>query len=299
MECKHCKNTFQSASSLNYHQKTAKYCLKLRNESNETLKCQFCDKTLSSKHWLSLHIPKCPKNINTQPEYKELVNDIYELKTITSQKDTMILEKDKTIVKLETQIKELQEHLANIAEKAASRPTNVNTTQNNNRIEQIINNLTPVTDQRFKDNVDKLTLEHIKAGAAGYATYALEFPLKDSIICTDFARKKIKYKNAEGRLVTDPEMMALSEKLFSAIVERNSQLIKAYSAEMKTKLWGNEEKKEYANEKEAQADYDKMATVTAMLFPTMSKDRQVRELAQGGRSELFFEFIRAICSRCM
>jgi hypothetical protein len=291
MECQHCKSTFKSASSLNYHQKTAKYCLKLRNQSNNALKCKFCDKSLSSKHWLTRHIPKCPKNVEIQQEYKELVENNNELKTVNNMLDFQNVE-------LKKQIKELQEHLANIAKEAASRPTNV--TNQNNKVQQIINSLQPVTTQHFIDSVDKLTMEHIKGGPDGYATYALEFPLKNRVACTDFARKKIKYKNEDGQLVTDPEMTTLMKKLFSAIQERNSQLIKEYAVEMQAKLWGlPDDGKEELNEKEAESLFEKMESIRVMLLPIMSQDRQVRELAQGARTELYFDVLRAVCSRCM
>ena len=210
----------------------------------------------------------------------------------------MLSEKEKIILKLETQIKELQEHLANIAKEAASRPTNV--TNQNNKVQQIINSLQPVTAQHFIDSVDKLTMEHIKGGPEGYADYALEFPLKNRVTCTDFARKKIKYKNEEGQLVTDPEMTTLMKKLFSAIQERNSQLIKEYAVEMQAKLWGlPDDGKEDLDEKEAESLFEKMESIRVMLLPIMSQDRQVRELAQGARTELYFDVLRVVCSRCM
>jgi len=64
MECDHCKSIFKTLSSLNYHKQNAKYCLKVRNESNTTFKCEFCLKNLSTKHCLDLHKNKCKSNID-------------------------------------------------------------------------------------------------------------------------------------------------------------------------------------------------------------------------------------------
>ena len=53
LECKFCKKTYSSISSLNYHQRTAKYCLKIQLKSTEDVKkvsfdCEYCDKQFSS-----------------------------------------------------------------------------------------------------------------------------------------------------------------------------------------------------------------------------------------------------------
>jgi hypothetical protein len=48
----------------------------------------------------------------------------------------------------------------------------------------------------------------------------LEYPLKDKIVCTDFSRRKLKYKDENGNLIEDPEMIKLSQKLFKAIEEK-------------------------------------------------------------------------------
>ena len=39
-KCNFCNNTFSSVSQLNYHKKTAKYCLKIQEEQNEDIKEQ-------------------------------------------------------------------------------------------------------------------------------------------------------------------------------------------------------------------------------------------------------------------
>ena len=47
MECQFCKKTFGSLSSLNYHKKTTKYCLKLQGKLEEIKNlytCEFCNK---------------------------------------------------------------------------------------------------------------------------------------------------------------------------------------------------------------------------------------------------------------
>ena len=72
----------------------------------------------------------------------------------------------------------------------------------------------PVTDEILYDNVQHLTIDHIKKGAEGYAEYALEYPLKDKLLCSDFSRRKVKFKDKDGNIITDPEMTNLARKFF-------------------------------------------------------------------------------------
>lgn len=70
----------------------------------------------------------------------------------------------------------------------------------------------PVTEELLLDNVQYLTIEHIKKGAEGYAEYALEYPLKDRLLCSDYSRRKVKFKDNDGNVITDPEMTTLARK---------------------------------------------------------------------------------------
>lgn len=58
--CTHCKTTLSSKPALNLHQKTAKYCLKLRaNIPAAHIECEYCGKTFSRPSSLSKHHEKC------------------------------------------------------------------------------------------------------------------------------------------------------------------------------------------------------------------------------------------------
>ena len=60
MHCEYCQRTFASKSSLNYHQKTAKYCLKIQGKSESgKYQCAFCDKTFTRKYLLTNHMKIC------------------------------------------------------------------------------------------------------------------------------------------------------------------------------------------------------------------------------------------------
>ena len=56
--CTYCNSKLSNKSSLNCHQKTAKYCLKLQNKDID-YKCKYCGKNLSCKRRLEQHINAC------------------------------------------------------------------------------------------------------------------------------------------------------------------------------------------------------------------------------------------------
>ena len=85
-ECKYCHHEFKNASCLNTHIKTAKYCIKIREESSEekthTFICEFCKKQLSQNSNLKVHYESCKqKQIydlkkNIEKEYEEKIQEI-------------------------------------------------------------------------------------------------------------------------------------------------------------------------------------------------------------------------------
>jgi hypothetical protein len=62
--CEYCKKVFSSISNLNYHKRTANFCIKIQNQikndkKNSIFICEYCDKEISSKTNLSLHMKTC------------------------------------------------------------------------------------------------------------------------------------------------------------------------------------------------------------------------------------------------
>ena len=212
MDCKYCKNKFTNISSLNKHIKYANYCKKERDEKEETpFICEGCDKNFTSNYNLTKHIQTCILSIE-----KRIVKNF----SIQLEEKDKIIEKQEKQIKEQTyryekQIKELQDKLENIAVKAVSRPTHA--TSNKTQINNYIQQLQPVTEEKLKESVSNLTIDHIKKGPEGYAQYALDYPLKDKMVCVDYSRRKIKFKDKDGNVITDPEMTGLASKFFNSI----------------------------------------------------------------------------------
>ena len=81
-----------------------------------------------------------------------------------------------------------------------------------------------------------LSLEHVKNGNEGYTQYALEYPLRNRIICVDVARNKVKYKDSDNNIVSDMDMAKLMPKISKSIEPRNTVLTNEYMNEIQQRI---------------------------------------------------------------
>lgn len=254
--CQFCNNSFKTSSSLGHHQRTAKYCLRNQGVANKNLVCEFCNKSYSSKFNLSVHHATCTEK-TIEDRTRDYVNTIESLRKQLSEKDQ--------------QIKDLQNKLENVAIRAVSRPTTTKNTQINNYIQK----LECITDEHIQDQAQFLTIDHIQRGPEGYAEYALEYPLKNRIVCVDYARRKVKFKDKEGNIITDPEMSSIATKLFQSIKDRNKDLILSYGTELRDRFG------------------DEMDTVVKLLEYKSNVDNS----ADGSKPEFLHDFVRSVCGK--
>lgn len=162
-------------------------------------------------------------------------------------------------------------------------------------ITRIINNMLPITDDHLKEQSKYLTLEHVKNGAAGYAKYALEYPLKDRIVCTDLSRKKGKYKDSDGNILSDAEMSKITKRIFSSIKERNNELIDEYVELLKNKL---DEFNFSSNNELDEGETISFSMQTDIIVDYITKSyaqkRESGEMIDGLKPELFQQFVKEL-----
>lgn len=252
-QCKYCKNFFTTIYKLNKHQQTAKYCLKIQGK---VLICD-CKKNFTDKRNLEKHQKKCVDfhvNRNTKQLEEKYNGFISHLKNIIDEKDQMI--------------NELQNKLDNLTNKIADKPTTINTIN-------IIQNLQPLSDSDFQNNLDNLTIDYINRGALGYAQYALEYPLKDKIICVDYSRRKVKFKDKDGNMITDPEMSSLATKFFQSIKDKNKNLIYEHGLKLREKFGDEIEK----------------------IAELLEVESAVSKAANGEKGDFHQEFVKNVCSQ--
>jgi hypothetical protein len=116
MICEYCKKELKNKSSLNYHQKTAKYCLKLQDKENPIVtdnenkeQCQICMKYFTKRHIISHIQNSCITNINDLNNFiKQLrINNEDEIK----QKEDEIKQKEDEIKQKEDEIKQKEDEI--------------------------------------------------------------------------------------------------------------------------------------------------------------------------------------------
>jgi hypothetical protein len=211
-DCEFCKNKFVNKCGLLYHQRTAKYCLKLQGINSTKYICKYCDKNLTDKRLLEGHEEKCGLPQKIQLQHDEILK--HEKKNIILQHQLQSA-KD-TITILREQISELQSRLENVAVQGVKKST---TTTNN------IVNIENLTDEWLKTSSKNLTLDHIERGPQGYAEFASQHSLKDRVKCVDFARRILQYKEDDA-IIRDKKGKKLSKKFFQSIESQNKELVR-------------------------------------------------------------------------
>jgi hypothetical protein len=279
MICNFCNKQFSNAGNLKTHQKTVKYCLEIQGlKKNNNFKCEFCFKNYTQKRELERHLSKCIE--------KKL-----------SEKDKIISEKDKIILEKEARIKELQDELVDIIR---TRPptTIIHNNNSNQRINTIINNLQPITEEHLNEQAQFLTLDHIKQGVDGYVKYALEYPFKDRIVCVDYSRKKIKYKDQDDNIIEDPEMTKLSQKFFKAIERKNTEIVESQLSELYQKLEElHNDSNDEMNEDETIIFQNNSDRITNKIFSFRDNRLDIMEASKGKKSDIKNNFVKNICSQ--
>lgn len=132
-----------------------------------------------------------------------------------------------------------------------------------------------VIDDELKDNSQNLTIDHILKEPEGYVQYALDYPLKDRVCCVDYTRRKVKFKDPNGNVITDPQMSTLATKFFQSIKDKNKDLIIEYGAKL------NQHLGEHLND----------------LIEILDIKSGVDNGADGSKTEFYHDFVKNICSK--
>jgi len=94
-------------------------------------------------------------------------------------------------------------------------------------------------------------------------------------------------------------MTKITKRLFSAIKERNEELINEYSAELQAK-WKDINFSGNSDMDEEESAIFSTQTNEALKFAmeVLSQKRQASEMADGMRPDLFYGFIRELAAGC-
>lgn len=221
ISCNFCNKKFKSISNLNYHKKSAKYCLVIQGKIDKKEKnfvCVLCNKILSTKQILENHKKICKKNIEEEnviirkeleeTKIKNLENQ-FKIKYKEFKKQENIYKEQ--INKQNEQIKELQDKLERMGIKAIEKPTITNNTVNKFELH------TFPTQEEIDNKIgcnfnDKYILE----GWKGIAQFVFDHivKLEDGRIaygCYDISRQIFKYKDSSGNEIKDSKALKLKK----------------------------------------------------------------------------------------
>ena len=204
MECIYCSKQYSSSSSLLYHQRTTKSCLKLQeayklqeNVLKKELTCSFCNKKLSTKYNLTKHQSICKSKVK---EVKEVIEEkVKETKFINREEKLEFELKEK-----EEKIKELQARL----EQQEKHPKVLNKTKNITN--HITNNILTIYEVMKPEHVEDFFKKHynldtLLQGIPGLAKFICDSFIREkaSYNCTDRSRHKFTMKDEDGNSVED------------------------------------------------------------------------------------------------
>jgi hypothetical protein len=128
----------------------------------------------------------------------------------------------KQIIELQNNLQEEMRQLNKAVKKATKQKPS---TIINNNITIKVENLQVLNFEDFERYAEMLTIDHIKKGVPGYVEFALSYPLHNKIICTDFSRRKVKYKAHNNTMINDFNLNLISAKLFQSLVTKNREEI--------------------------------------------------------------------------
>jgi hypothetical protein len=232
MDCDICQKSFSSISSLNFHKKTAKYCLEKQGKTNDKFKCEYCDKIFTTVQRLTEHIHQTCKI------YRKIIDE-EKVKEKESYHEMILKEKNEYISKLEANIIKLEAKLekfenavvTNMAAtthalevksaKALQAPTTNNTTLNTNIT---VNNFLNLSQEHVKKLLtERLNYNVVYGGQAGLATFVVDNILKDptgKLIyrCVDASRQMFEFIDENGETVRDMKAEKLTQSLLKGDV---------------------------------------------------------------------------------
>jgi hypothetical protein len=205
IKCEYCDKELSSKYNLKLHQEKAKYCLKIQGKNINELKCEYCNASFTRKSVYDNHTFTCKIKKNRTQE--ELVITLK--KEIVKLKED-IIKKDKKIENIEVQLniyKNLSADSQQCIKEIAKQPKNTTNTTTNN-----ILNLAPLDMNILKEQLTnvintKMTDEHVLEGQEGIAKLvSCCFKTDDGkklITCTDISRGVWKSKDINGNIFKD------------------------------------------------------------------------------------------------
>lgn len=167
--------------------------------------------------------------------------------------------------------------------------------ENNESHEEEYSDLQELTNEYIKDCLKFLTIEHIQNGVNGFAEYAMKYPFKDRIYCSNLEDNILKYKIDE-EIITDIGGVKICQKLFKHLRVPYLNLFKDFKENIYDKI----DKYNQLLPNDMTDDQLEIANIETEkinepLDKLIEQQKEILDTTKGIETEFLFKFIKQIC----
>lgn len=225
MNCEFCNKNFSNKSSLNHHQKYAKFCQKLREDdktNEEKYICIYCNQTFSRKYTLDKHDERCSEK------------QFYDFKETWEKREKELLLVIENLKKDKDDLRKDNDKLHELLKTSISRQININNSINSNS-----NNILTRIDKKYlsilkpmektQDEINKVFEENYNEdvfveGANGLAKFCYKHLVQSEdgkfyLYCSDVSRKIFTYIGEDGNFYKDVKALNFTTKITKPLMK--------------------------------------------------------------------------------
>ena len=132
-------------------------------------------------------------------------------------------------------------------------------------------------------------MEHISKGVNGYVKYAQEYPFKNSLLCVDYPRRKMKYKDENENIIVDVGLDKLNKLFFESIHEQNENLAMTKMKEIRDQM--------IALPTDNGENEDILDVLEKNMLHLLSMKTNVKNVLKGKKSKFLNQFTEKLCKK--
>jgi DNA-directed RNA polymerase subunit RPC12/RpoP len=190
VKCEYCDKVFSTLSNLNYHKKTAKFCISIQQNKKTEYKCEHCNKEFSEKRYLNQHNLRCKSKKESDNKDNKL------LEYFMKENETL----KKEFENMKKEINNIKNML--IDKSINSKPTVIN---NGNtyqiQFNQLFDKIEPFTTPNINKKISSISVlelgKYNMRDLGSSMSKSLSNILKDFTFCVDSKDKQVIIKTQE------------------------------------------------------------------------------------------------------
>ena len=157
-----------------------------------------------------------------------------------------------------------------------------------------------LTNIYMNEQSEFLTIEHVLNRLDGFVQYALDYPFKNTLYCSNTQTKKMHYSISEGNVQIETGGESICKRFFKSIEKKYFQLYNDFRIEIEDDV---EELQNSTEEIETDEEMDeilnKIDEINKPLEIITEDQIEIRKILNGKPSNFLDEFINEICKRTL